>query len=350
MKTSQFQYDLPKEFIAQSPLEDRASSKLLTLDLRDGSIEHGVFRDIVERFEPGDMLVLNDTKVIPARLFGKKPTGGKVEVLLVKKLGKNHYEAFIKGKNVRHGAVVEFRSDVEMVEMVVGKRASGIRYEVHFTQDDDERDLEPLLYTIGVPPTPPYVKEVLRDADKYQTIYAEHPGSIAAPTAGFHFTQELFERIRKKGVDIRFVTLHVGVGTFVPVKTEKIEDHRMEVEFYNIDEETADSINAQIEKGGRIWLTGTTTLRTLESAFVDGKLQAGSSDTGIFIYPGYQFKFPFDLFITNFHLPGSTLIMLVSAITGRETILEAYEEAKKEGYRFYSFGDACLIIRGIRDV
>ncbi len=364
VKTSEFYYDLPKEFIAQEPMADRPSSKLLTLDLPAGSISHGIFRDIVDEFESGDMLVLNDTKVIPARLFGTKPTGGKAEALIVKRLGVNRYEVFIKGKNIRAGSVVDFKSDTDHLQMLVGKRSAGIRYEVEFISaedgeptgfnDDDGQDgtgagdlidLETRIYAIGVPPTPPYIKGVLRDAEKYQTVFAQHPGSIAAPTAGFHFTDELFQKLREKGVDIRFVTLHVGVGTFNPVRSEDIEEHRMEVEVYTVEKETADALNEQIEKGGRTWLVGTTSLRTLESAMKDGKVQAGSNETGIFIYPGYEFKFPFHRFITNFHLPESTLIMLVSAITGTETILGAYEAAKKEKYRFYSFGDACLIKR-----
>jgi S-adenosylmethionine:tRNA ribosyltransferase-isomerase len=345
VKTSDFYYDLPKEFIAQAPLADRSASKLMTMDLASGDLSHGIFKDIADRFEPGDLLILNDTKVVPARLFGRKPTGGKVEVLLIKKLDTNLYEAFIRGKNIKSGSKVEFKTEVEQVEMIVGKRISGIRNEVRFYKDDFNGDLEEIIYSFGVPPTPPYIKGILDDPRKYQTVFAENPGSIAAPTAGFHFTDELFEQLREKDVDIRFVTLHVGVGTFNPVRVEDIRDHEMEVEVYNIDEEVAEAVNQQVERGGRMWLVGTTTLRTLESAFIDGKLKAGSSDTGLFIYPGHEFKFPFQFFITNFHLPESTLIMLVSAITGREKILAAYAEAKKEGYRFYSFGDACLIIR-----
>lgn len=346
VKTSDFYYDLPKEFIAQEPLADRASSKLMTIDLESGDLSHGIFKDIVDRFEAGDLLILNNTKVIPARLFGRKPTGGKVEVLIIKKLDTNLYEAFVKGKNVRSGRKVEFKTEVEQLDMLVGKRISGIRYEVRFIKEDmDESDLEEIIYSFGVAPTPPYIKGTLDDPKKYQTVFAEHPGSIAAPTAGFHFTEELFTQLQNKGVDIRFVTLHVGVGTFNPVRVEDIKDHNMEVEVYTIEEEVARAVNEQLEHGGRIWLVGTTTLRTLESAFTDGRLKVGSSDTGLFIYPGYEFRFPFQFFITNFHLPESTLIMLVSAITGREKILAAYGVAKKERYRFYSFGDACLIIR-----
>jgi len=345
VKTSDFFYELPKEYIAQEPLDDRSSSKLMTLDLRTGENTHGTFKDIIERFQEGDMLVLNNTMVMPARLFGTKPTGGKIEVLLINKLETNMYEAFVRGKNLKEGSVLEVANDAESLEMVLGKRISGIRYEVMFQKEGLEGDIEESIYSIGVPPTPPYIKGVLRNGEKYQTVYAERPGSIAAPTAGFHFTDEILDRLKQKGVDIRFVTLHVGVGTFNPVRVEDVEEHQMEVEVYNIDQDVADAINQQIEKKGRIWLVGTTSLRTLESAFKDGKVEAGSSDTGIFIYPGYEFKFPFDLFITNFHLPESTLIMLVSAITGREEILAVYEEAKKNNYRFYSFGDACLIIR-----
>ena len=350
MDLSEFSYDLPKEFIAQSPLADRASSKLMILDLADALVQHAVFSAIADMFQPGDLLLLNDTKVLKARLFGKAPTGGKVEVLLIKKTGKNTFEAFVRAKNVKTGKAAVFKSSGKDLKMTVGERVSGIKYSVTFSMDGCEasEDLDDIIYSVGVAPTPPYVKGVLSDPERYQTVYAKNPGSIAAPTAGFHFTPALLESISKKGVAIRYVTLHVGIGTFLPVKAVVIEEHKMETEAYTIPPETAETVNESIKNGGRIWVVGTTTLRALESAYDNG-LRPASGETALFIYPGYKFKFPFDNFITNFHLPGSTLIMLVAAITGRERILGAYEEAKKNGYRFYSFGDAMLIFRNGRN-
>jgi len=345
MKLSEFSYDLPKEFIAQSPLADRSASKLMVLDLAGDRVGHAVFSDIVGKFQPGDLLLLNDTKVLKARLFGKSQTGGKVEVLLIKKTGKNTFEAFVRAKNVKAGKAAVFKSSGKDLRMKVGERVSGIKYLVTFSMDGDgTEDMDNIIYSVGVAPTPPYVKGVLSDPERYQTVYAKNPGSIAAPTAGFHFTPALLEAIKKKGVAIRYVTLHVGIGTFLPVKAEVIEEHKMETEAFTIPPETADAVNKAVKNGVQIWVVGTTTLRALESAYDNG-LGPASGETALFIYPGYDFKFPFDNFITNFHLPASTLIMLVAAMTGRERVLGAYEEAKKNGYRFYSFGDAMLIIR-----
>lgn len=340
MKTSDFYYDLPQELIAQDPLEDRSSSRLLVLDKETGEVEHHVFREIIDYLHPGDCLVINDTKVIPARLIGvKEDTGAKIEVLLLKRGADDVWETLVKpGRKARPGARISFGDGLligEVVDVVdEGNRLIRFEYEGIF---------EEILDQLGQMPLPPYITHQLKDKDRYNTVYAEHPGSAAAPTAGLHFTPELLREIEKKGVDIAHVTLHVGLGTFRPVKVDDVENHHMHSEFYMIDEEAAEKINRAGAGGGRVICVGTTSCRTVESAADEnGKLKACSGWTDIFIYPGYRFKV-LDALITNFHLPESTLIMLVSALAGREHILAAYEEAVRERYRFFSFGDAMFI-------
>ncbi|MDE6990321.1 MAG: tRNA preQ1(34) S-adenosylmethionine ribosyltransferase-isomerase QueA [Lachnospiraceae bacterium] len=335
-----FYFDLPPELIAQDPLEDRSGSRLLVLDKETGEIEHRVFTDIVEYLREGDCLVLNNTKVIPARLMGEKAgTGAAIEVLLLKRRENDVWEALVKpGKKAREGAVISFGGGLltgEVIDVVEeGNRLIQFRYEGIF---------EEVLDRLGEMPLPPYITHKLADRDRYQTVYAKYEGSAAAPTAGLHFTRELLERIQEKGVKIAYVTLHVGLGTFRPVKEENLLDHHMHSEFYQVTREAADLINSTKQAGGRVICVGTTSCRTIESAAgADGSVAAGSGDTEIFIYPGYQFKV-LDNLITNFHLPESTLIMLVSALAGREHVLNAYRTAVQERYRFFSFGDACLI-------
>ncbi len=341
MKTSDFYYALPEELIAQDPLEDRSSSRLLVLNKETGEREHRVFKDIIEYLKPGDCLVINDTKVIPARLIGERVgTGAKIEVLLLKRKENDIWETLVRpGKKMKVGAQVSFGNGLltgEVIDVVEeGNRLIQFRYEGIF---------EEVLDQLGQMPLPPYITHQLKDRDRYNTVYAAHEGSAAAPTAGLHFTPELLEQIQKKGVDIARVTLHVGLGTFRPVKVEDVTDHHMHSEFYQIDEEAAEKINRAKNGGGRVICVGTTSCRTIESAAAeDGHLEPCSGWTEIFIYPGYQFKM-LDCLITNFHLPESTLIMLVSAIAGREHVLEAYEEAVKERYRFFSFGDAMFLV------
>ena len=340
MKTSDFAYDLPEELIAQDPLSDRASSRLMILDKQTGEITHRIFRDITEYLKPGDCLVLNDTKVIPARLIGEREeTGGKVEVLLLKRGEDNVWETLVKpGKKAKPGTRLVFGGGLlraEVVDIVEeGNRLIRFEYEGIF---------EEILDQLGQMPLPPYITHQLEDKNRYQTVYATHTGSAAAPTAGLHFTPELLEEIKAKGVDIARVTLHVGLGTFRPVKVDEITEHHMHSEFFMIDEEAAEKINRAKETGHRVICVGTTSCRTVESAADEnGHLEAKSGWTQIFIYPGYKFKV-LDCLITNFHLPESTLIMLVSALAGREHVLAAYEEAVKERYRFFSFGDAMFI-------
>ena len=340
MKTSDFYYDLPEELIAQDPLEDRSSSRLLVLDKKTGETEHHVFREIVDYLDPGDCLVINDTKVIPARLIGvKEETGAKIEVLLLKRGADDVWETLVKpGRKAKPGTRISFGDGLltgEVVDIVdEGNRLIRFEYEGIF---------EEILDRLGQMPLPPYITHQLKDKDRYNTVYAEHPGSAAAPTAGLHFTPELLEKIKNKGVDIAHVTLHVGLGTFRPVKVDDVENHHMHSEFYMIDETAAEKINRAKENGKRVICVGTTSCRTIESAADEnGRLKACSGWTDIFIYPGYQFKI-LDALITNFHLPESTLVMLVSALAGREHVLAAYEEAVKERYRFFSFGDAMFI-------
>lgn len=341
MKKSDFYFDLPQELIAQDPLPDRASSRLLVLEKETGKWEHHVFRDIVRYLHPGDCLVLNNTKVIPARLLGvKEETGAAVEVLLLKRKEKDIWETLVKpGKKVRPGARLCFGDGMLSAEVLdileEGNRLIKFYYEGIF---------EEVLDRLGEMPLPPYITHKLQDKNRYQTVYAKYEGSAAAPTAGLHFTEELLQEIEEKGVDTAYVTLHVGLGTFRPVKEENILEHHMHSEYYEISEEAAEKINTARKRGGRIICVGTTSARTLESAAGEnGHISAGSGNTDIFIYPGYHFKV-LDCLITNFHLPESTLIMLVSALAGRENVLEAYEEAVREKYRFFSFGDAMMII------
>ena len=340
LKTSDFYYDLPEELIAQDPLEDRSSSRLLVLDKETGNTEHHIFRDIVGYLNPGDCLVINDTKVIPARLIGaKEETGAKIEVLLLKRGADDVWETLVKpGRKAKPGTRISFGDGLlvgEVVDIVdEGNRLIRFEYEGIF---------EEILDQLGQMPLPPYITHQLKDKDRYNTVYAKNSGSAAAPTAGLHFTPELLEEIRKKGVDIARVTLHVGLGTFRPVKVDDVENHHMHSEFYMVSEEAAQKINRTKENGGRVICVGTTSCRTIESAADEnGHLEACSGWTEIFIYPGYRFKI-LDALITNFHLPESTLVMLVSALAGREHLLAAYEEAVKERYRFFSFGDAMFI-------
>lgn len=341
MKVTDFTFDLPEELIAQDPLEDRASSRLLVLDKKTGDRTHRHFREIKEYLKPGDCLVINDTKVIPARLIGEKEgTGAKIEVLLLKRKENDVWETLVKpGKKARPGARIIFGGGelTAVVKEVVeeGNRLIQFEYEGIF---------EEVLDRLGQMPLPPYITHQLQDKNRYQTVYAKHEGSAAAPTAGLHFTKELLGEIEQMGVKIAHVTLHVGLGTFRPVKVENVLEHHMHSEFYQIEESEAAKINETKRQGGRIIAVGTTSTRTLESAADEnGFLTAKSGWTEIFIYPGYQFKV-IDGLITNFHLPESTLLMLVSALAGREHVLAAYEEAVKERYRFFSFGDAMLIL------
>lgn len=339
MKTSDFYFDLPKEQIAQTPLEKRAASRLMHIDKKTKTIAHRHFYDIIDWLNPGDCLVLNDTKVIPARLYGHKDTGALVEFLLLKRIDLNTWETLVKpGKKARVGATFEF-GDGRLKGTIVGLGEEGSRL-IEFAY---EGVFENILEALGTMPLPPYITEKLDDPTRYNTVYAKNEGSAAAPTAGLHFTQELLEQIRAKGIEIAYVTLHVGLGTFRPVKVEDVNSHKMHSEYYILDEENAERINRVKASGGRIISVGTTSTRTLETiADASGHVGAGSGWTDIFIYPGYRFKV-IDGLITNFHLPESTLIMLVSAFLDRETILEAYEIAVKEGYRFFSFGDAMFI-------
>ena len=340
MDVKDFDYDLPEELIAQDPLEDRSSSRLMVLDKKTGDIEHKIFRDVVDYLQPGDCLVLNNTKVIPARLFGvKEGTEAKIEILLLKRKENDIWETLVKpGKKCKPGVKISFGEGLltgEVLEVVEdGNRLIQFHYDGIF---------EEILDQLGQMPLPPYITHQLKDKNRYQTVYAKYDGSAAAPTAGLHFTPELLQQIRDMGIDIAEVTLHVGLGTFRPVKVDTIEEHHMHSEFYMVEESEAKKINDTKANGGRVICVGTTSCRTLESATGDdGILKAGSGWTEIFIYPGYKFKI-LDCLITNFHLPESTLVMLVSALAGREHILNAYQEAIKERYRFFSFGDAMFI-------
>lgn len=339
MKKSDFYFDLPKELIAQTPIEKRDCSRLMCLDKNTGAIEHHHFYEIGQFLNPGDCLVVNDSRVIPARLFGVRSTGGAVEIVLLKDKGDNVWECLTRpGRKTRPGTELTFGGG-ELTATVLEEVEGGNRLIRFHT---DEIFLE-VLERLGKTPLPPYIHEELEDSERYQTVYARVPGSAAAPTAGLHFTTELMDSLRAQGVNIASVTLHVGLGTFRPVKAENIEDHEMHAEYCVIPPETAELINATKARGGKIISVGTTSCRTLESrAEPDGTLKEFAGWTNIFIYPGYQFKC-IDSLITNFHLPESTLIMLVSALAGREHILNAYAEAVKERYRFFSFGDAMFI-------
>lgn len=341
MRKEDFNFDLPEELIAQDPLEDRSSSRLLVLDKETGKTEHHVFREIIDYLETGDCLVINDTKVIPARLIGSKiGTDAKIEVLLLKRKENDVWETLVKpGKKAKIGTRISF-GDGLLVGEVVDIVEEGNRL-IHF---EYEGIFEEILDRLGQMPLPPYITHQLEDKNRYQTVYAKHSGSAAAPTAGLHFTPELLKKIEEKGVQIARVTLHVGLGTFRPVKVDNILEHHMHSEFYQIEEEAAEKINTAKANGKRVIAVGTTSCRTIESAAKeDGTIAPVSGWTDIFIYPGYQFKV-LDCLITNFHLPESTLVMLVSALAGREHVLNAYEEAIKERYRFFSFGDAMMIL------
>lgn len=341
MRKEDFYFDLPEELIAQDPLEDRSSSRLLVLDKETGKVEHHVFWEIIDYLQEGDCLVINDTKVIPARLIGSKiGTDAKIEVLLLKRKENDVWETLVKpGKKAKVGTRISF-GDGLLVGEVVDIVEEGNRL-IHF---EYEGIFEEILDQLGQMPLPPYITHQLEDKNRYQTVYAKHSGSAAAPTAGLHFTPELLKEIEEKGVQIARVTLHVGLGTFRPVKVDNILEHHMHSEFYQIDEEAAEKINRAKESGHRVICVGTTSCRTIESAAdKNGKLHATNGWTEIFIYPGYEFKV-LDCLITNFHLPESTLVMLVSALAGREQVLSAYEEAVKEKYRFFSFGDAMMIL------
>lgn len=338
-KTSDFYYDLPEELIAQTPLQQRDSSRLMVLNRQSGEVTHKHFYDIVDYLQPGDCLVMNDSRVLPARLLGHRPTGGAVEVLLLRDLGDKCWECLCKpGRKMQPGSEVIFGNG-ELTATVREVREDGNRVvEFHY-----EGIFLEVLERLGKMPLPPYIKEELQDQERYQTVYSREIGSAAAPTAGLHFTQDLLEKIRQKGVKEAFVTLHVGLGTFRPVKAEQITDHHMHAELCMMSQETADILNETRRSGGRIICVGTTSCRTLESLVQeDGSFAASSKWTEIFIYPGYSFK-AMDGLITNFHLPESTLVMLVSAFAGREQVLNAYKEAVKERYRFFSFGDAMYI-------
>ena len=341
MKTSDFFYDLPEELIAQDPLEDRAASRLLVLNRETGAIEHKIFSDVIDYLNEGDCLVINNTRVIPARLIGEKEgTGGKVEVLLLKRRANDVWETLVKpGKKLRPGARVTFgdgRLKAEILEIAEeGNRLVRFYYEGIF---------EEILDSLGEMPLPPYITHKLEDKEMYQTVYAKYDGSAAAPTAGLHFTKELLNKIEEKGIKIASITLHVGLGTFRPVKVDDVNNHHMHTEWYEVNAEAADIINETKRNGGRVICVGTTSCRTIESvADENGYMKAKTGETDIFIYPGYKFKV-MDGLITNFHLPESTLVMLVSAFAGKENVLAAYETAVKERYRFFSFGDAMILI------
>ena len=341
MNVKDFYFDLPQEQIAQDPLEDRSSSRLLVLDRETGEREHKIFKDIVDYLKPGDCLVLNNTKVIPARLYGEKEgTQAKIEILLLKRKENDVWETLVKpGKKAKPGTKISFGDGLlkgEVIDVVEeGNRLIKFTYDGIF---------EEILDQLGQMPLPPYITHQLKDKNRYQTVYAKYDGSAAAPTAGLHFTPQLLEQIKEMGIDIAEVTLHVGLGTFRPVKVENVLDHHMHSEFYMVSQEAADKINRAKENGHRVICVGTTSCRTIESAADEnGRLKESSGWTEIFIYPGYEFKV-LDCLITNFHLPESTLLMLVSALAGREHVLEAYEEAVKMGYRFFSFGDAMMIV------
>ena len=341
MKTSDFYYDLPKELIAQDPLEDRSSSRLLVLHRKSGRVEHRVFTDIVDYLRPGDCLVRNNTKVITARLYGtREDTGAMIELLLLKRRENDIWETLVKpGKKARTGAVIVFGDGLlkgEIIDVLEdGNRLIQFQYEGIF---------EEILDELGQMPLPPYITHKLKDKNRYQTVYAKYEGSAAAPTAGLHFTEELFRKLEAKGVLVTDVTLHVGLGTFRPVKVDDVNEHHMHTEFYQVSKEAAEKMNQAKAAGGRIVCVGTTSCRTIESAADEsGILHPGQGDTDIFIYPGYSFKM-MNVLITNFHLPESTLLMLVSALAGKDQVMAVYEEAVRERYRFFSFGDAMVIL------
>ena len=340
MKTSDFFYELPPELIAQTPLEKRDGSRLLTMDRKTGEVQHRHFPELIQFLHPGDTLVLNDSRVLPARLLGRRvPTGGAAELLLLKDAENDTWECLARpGRKLKPGSVIAFGENTELCGTILedlgeGKKLVSFQYDGIFLE---------VLERLGKMPLPPYIKESLEDGERYQTVYSRVSGSAAAPTAGLHFTEELLEKIRCAGVDLAYVTLHVGLGTFRPVSAENVADHHMHAEFCMISQETADLLNCTRTRGGRIVCVGTTSCRTLESLIgEDGQFRESSRWTDIFIYPGYQFK-AMDALVTNFHLPESTLLMLVSAFAGREHVLNAYQAAVEQRYRFFSFGDACF--------
>ena len=340
MNVSDFYYDLPEELIAQTPIEKRDESRLMVLNRDKQTIEHKTFKDIIDYLEPGDCLVRNNTKVIPARLYGKKATGAKIEFLLLNRIEGDIWECIVRpGHKLKPGTEVEFGEGIlkgtVLDIMPGGTRKVEFKYEGIFNE---------ILDQIGLMPLPPYIHESLKDKDRYQTVYAKYDGSAAAPTAGLHFTPELFEKIKAKGIEVANVTLHVGIGTFRPVKVENVEEHHMHSEHFYIKQEDVDKINNAKKNGKRVIAVGTTSCRVLETiADENGMVKPTEGDTQIFIYPGYKYKC-LDGLVTNFHLPESTLIMLVSALAGRDYIMKAYNEAVKEKYRFFSFGDAMLIL------
>ncbi|MCM3129960.1 MULTISPECIES: tRNA preQ1(34) S-adenosylmethionine ribosyltransferase-isomerase QueA [unclassified Paenibacillus] len=341
MNVDLYDFELPESLIAQTPLKERSASRLLTLNKETGAMGHHTFTDIIDYLNPGDTLILNDTRVIPARLFGvKEDTGAKAEVLLLHNLGEDRWETLVKpGKKLKKGAVIRFGEELSATieeESDMGGRVIRFSYDGIFQE---------ILDRLGQMPLPPYIKEKLEDKERYQTVYAKHEGSAAAPTAGLHFTEELLERIQAKGISIGFITLHVGLGTFRPMSVDVVEEHVMHAEYYSLNQETADLINETKNRGGRVIAVGTTSCRTLETVGtqLEGKeLTASSGWTDIFMYPGYEFKVV-DALITNFHLPKSTLVMLVSALAGLENIMTAYKEAVNQEYRFFSFGDSMFI-------
>ncbi|WP_432401256.1 tRNA preQ1(34) S-adenosylmethionine ribosyltransferase-isomerase QueA [Wukongibacter sp. M2B1] len=341
MKTSDFYFDLPEELIAQVPLEVRDESRLMVLKKESGDIENKSFRDVLNYLKKGDCLVLNDTRVIPARLFGVKDTGANVEFLLLKRIDKNKWQTLVKpGKRAKIGSKFFFGDNKELQGEIIDLAEEGTRI-IEFSY---EGIFEEVLDKLGNMPLPPYITEKLNDRERYQTVFSKHRGSAAAPTAGLHFTEDLLHKIKNKGINIAYITLHVGLGTFRPVKADNILEHKMHSEFYMVSKETADIINTTKAEGGRIISVGTTATRTLETvADDDGFIKTGNGWTDIFIYPGYKYKIV-DCLLTNFHLPESTLIMLVSALAGKKNVLNAYNEAVKEKYRFFSFGDAMLIV------
>jgi S-adenosylmethionine:tRNA ribosyltransferase-isomerase len=340
MPLSDFDYGLPKHLIAQKPAEPRDSSKLMVL--RNEKIEHKKFWDLVEYLSKGDVIVLNDSKVLPARLFGRKETGGKVEILLINRGVGNKWEGLIKGKNIRKNTRLILGEG--SLEGIVGQRIEGGRFEIELLS---EENIENIIQEIGKMPTPPYIKEPLEKPERYQTIYAKENGSIAAPTAGLHFTEPILNELKTKGIEMVNITLHVGIGTFLPVKNHDIKKHRFEPEYFQVYAGAARKINHAKKHGNKIFAVGTTTVRALESACNDsGEIIETNGESDLFIYPGYEFKTNLNGLLTNFHLPKSTLLMLVSAYAGRQSVMKAYKVAIENSYRFYSFGDAMLILKG----
>ncbi len=340
MQLSAFDYHLPRQLIAQKPVEPRDSSKLMVI--RDDQIEHKTFRDLAGYLSEEDVLVLNDSKVLPARLLGMKETGGKVELLLIGREDGNSRECMIRGKNIRKDTRLIFAE--QRLEAIVREKKEGGRYKIEFLSEDR---VDEIIQEIGMMPTPPYIKEPLEKPERYQTVYAKENGSIAAPTAGLHFTEHFLGELKIKGIEVVRITLHVSTGTFLPVKTDDIRMHRMEKEYFKVDGNAARKIKLAKDNGNKIFAVGTTTVKALESACDDsGEIFEGEGQSDLFIYPGYEFKSDLDGILTNFHLPKSTLLMLVSAFAGKDTILNAYKVAMESSYRFYSFGDAMLILKG----